>query len=112
MDKTALEQIREALEVASKELDCCDWGEIDLNGEGAMGYYSHDIVRFPEGCPSCKVKAALPLLKSMEGQEPRLTVEEVMNIWQPFIQGLNLGFGLFNEIMVSFRARLTKAAKP
>lgn len=78
---TPIEQAKAALDLASKELDCCDWGEIDLNGEGAMGYYSHDRVKFPEGCPACKVREALTALSTMEGSvEPvawRLYIDEV-----------------------------------
>lgn len=63
----AAEIIREALEAASKELDCSDWGEVDVNGEGALKPYSHDIVAMPQGCPACKVRHALSLLADLDG---------------------------------------------
>lgn len=84
----AAEIIREALEAASKELDCSDWGEVDVNGEGALKPYSHDIVAMPQGCPACKVRHALSLLADLDGggeavskHLPTLPSEEDVKRW-------------------------------
>ena len=53
----------DAVKAADKDMDCDDWGEVDMNGEGATKPYSHDIVAMPEGCPACKVREALSLAK-------------------------------------------------
>lgn len=66
-----------ALEQALKSLNCDDWGELDMNGEGAMKPAAHDIVQFPQGCPVCQLRDAITLLRSQPAPPQRVDVEAV-----------------------------------
>lgn len=66
IDPKDIEIVERALQAASKHMNCDDWGEIDLNGEGAMGAVAHDIIAMPEGCPACKVRDAIVALSRIK----------------------------------------------
>lgn len=65
-----LQELVDALAYATESMNCDDWGEVDLNGEGAMAPYAHDIVSMPGGCPLCNATAALAKAKEQFGITP------------------------------------------
>lgn len=65
-----LQELVNALAYATESMNCDDWGEVDLNGEGAMAPYAHDIVSMPGGCPLCNATAALAKAKEQFGITP------------------------------------------
>ena len=65
-----LQELVNALAYATESMNCDDWGEVDLNGEGAMAPYAHDIVSMPGGCPLCNATAALAKANEQFGITP------------------------------------------
>ena len=67
--REVVQALVDALDRLSKEMDCDDWGEIDVNGDITRPL-AHDIIAMPGGCPKCKTDEVIDLAKSQLNIEP------------------------------------------
>lgn len=67
--REVVQALVDALDRLSKEMDCGDWGEVDVNGDVTRPL-AHDILAMPGGCPKCKTDKVLALAKSQMNIEP------------------------------------------
>ncbi len=67
--REVVQALVDALDRLSKEMDCDDWGEIDVNGDITRPL-AHDIIAMPGGCPKCKTDEVIDLAKSQLQIEP------------------------------------------